>query len=149
MKKSELKNILKPIVGECIKESLMEDGLISSIIAEVARAMASPPPQQSARESVDPDAERMKRNAFDQKKTHRLQEHRSKLMAVIDSEAYNGVNLFEGTMPSAEASTPTEQSSPLSDQAPSDPGVDISNLFGSVAQHWGAHMNGLSEKERK
>ena len=37
MKKSEFKKILRPIVNECIKESLMEDGLISGIIAEVVK----------------------------------------------------------------------------------------------------------------
>ena len=41
MKRSEFKKLIKPIVQECIKESLLEDGLISGIIAEVVKGMSS------------------------------------------------------------------------------------------------------------
>ena len=36
MKKSELKQIIKPLVKECIYETLVEGGLLSGIITEVA-----------------------------------------------------------------------------------------------------------------
>ncbi len=141
MKKSEFKKLIKPIVTECIKESLLEDGLISGIISEVVKGMntqpiveaATPPPQ-------DPLLERMRQNAFTTDKKNKLDEQRNKLMSAIGADAYNGVNLFEGTTPAPAETSPTQQAGALSGQPASDPGVDISNLFGSVGNHWGAHM---------
>ena len=146
MKKSEFKKIIKPIVSECIKESLMEDGLISGIIAEVVKGMATTAPAAKMVETTpDPVSERMKRNAFNKKQSKQLQEHRSKLMSAVGKDAYNGVNLFEGTTPVASEKSPSQSSGPMSGQAPSDPGVDISNLFGAVSQHWSAHMVDVKE----
>ena len=80
MKKSELKRILKPLVTECIKESLMEDGLISGIIAEVVRGMNTPQTIVEAKQpQVDPQMNRMKRNAFDGEQRTKLKEHKKKL----------------------------------------------------------------------
>ena len=39
MKRSELKDLIKPIVKECIKESIFEDGVLSNVIAEVAKGL--------------------------------------------------------------------------------------------------------------
>ena len=150
MKKSEFKKIIKPIVSECIKESLMEDGLISGIIAEVVRGMATTAPAPKMIEtSPDPVSVRMKRNAFDKKQTKQLQEHRNKLMSAVGESAYNGVNLFEGTTPVAAEKSPSQNAGPMSGHASSDPGVDISNLFGAVSQHWGAHMSDVKANEEK
>ena len=146
MKKTEFKKILKPIVAECIQESLMEDGLISGIIAEVVKGMITPAPAVKMIEPTpDPVSERLKRNAFDKKQTRQLQEHRDKLMSAVGKSAYNGVNLFEGTSPAAAENSPSQHAGSMSGQAPADPGVDISNLFGAVSQHWGAHMVDVKE----
>ena len=151
MKKSELKKILKPLVNECIKESLMADGLISGIIAEVVKGMSSH--QQIVSESARPLAEdapaleRMKRNAFSPAQTDKLQEHRKKLMSAIGGTSYNGVNLFEGTTPAPGQASPQAQASPLANQDSSDPGVDISSLFGTVGPNWNAHMNEMKERK--
>jgi len=142
MKKTELKKILKPLVTECIKEVMFEDGVLSGIITEVARGMASsiappePPPPPA-----DPVMERMQRNAFDAAPPDRLADQKNKLMAAIGRDAYNGVDLFEGTTPAPAQTGASQQASPMAHQPPSDPGVDISNLFGSVAPNWNAHMN--------
>ena len=37
MKKSELKTLIKPLVKECIHEVLLEEGLLSNVVAEVAK----------------------------------------------------------------------------------------------------------------
>ena len=142
MKKSEFKKIIKPIVSECIKESLLEDGLISGIIAEVVRGM-SPATllAESSPAKEDPTVTRMKKNAFNKEHNTRLGNQKNKLMSAIGREAYNGVNLFEGTTPAPGQFSEEQMSSPLSGQEPSDPGVDISNLFGAVGTHWNAHMN--------
>lgn len=146
MKKSEFKKIIKPIVSECIKESLMEDGLISSIISEVVRGMSTAPPLVSeAKEPVNPVKERMQQNAFGEQQSKKLQEHRAKLMSAIGGDAYNGVNLFEGTTPAPAQASPQQQAGPMAGQAPNDAGVDIGNLFGSVGRNWGAHMTDVKK----
>ncbi len=150
MKKSEFKKIIKPIVGECIRESLMEDGLISGIIAEVVKGISvatpvTPPAPPALRE--DPVTTRMRNNAFSSKQIDKLAEHRTKLMGAIGADAYNGMDLFEGTSPVPAEMTPAQQASPLASQAPADAGVDINNLFGSVGTHWKAHMTEIKERE--
>ena len=39
MKKSDLKQLIKPLVKECIHEVLIEEGLLSNVVAEVAKGM--------------------------------------------------------------------------------------------------------------
>jgi hypothetical protein len=133
MKKSEFKKLIKPIVQECIKESLLEDGLISGIIAEVVKGMSS----QTIVETKTPQP----------KVDPKLKEHKRKLMAAIGGSAYNGVDLFEGTTPAPAQAAPSTQTSPMSGQAPNDPGVDIAKLFGAVGRNWNAHMNEMKERE--
>ena len=147
MKKSELKRILKPLINECVREIILDEGVLSGIISEVARGVSAAPSATTppAPVKIDPVRERMKNNAFNSQQTATLQEHKKKLMSAIGGGTYNGVNLFEGTTPAPAQSSPTQQSSPLAGRAPSDPGVDISSLFGSVGGNWGAHMNNVKE----
>jgi len=151
MKKSEFKKLIKPIVQECIKESLLEDGLISGIIAEVVKGMSSQTivETKAPQPKVDPTMKRMKANAFNKEQSGKLKEHKKKLMAAIGGGAYNGVDLFEGTTPAPaqSAAGSTSQASPMSGQKPSDPGVDIGNLFGAVGRNWNAHMNEMKERK--
>jgi hypothetical protein len=147
MKKSEFKKLIKPIVQECIKESLLENGIISGVIAEVVKGMtpatvSAPPP------TPDPELNRLQRNAFSDKQNETLREHRSKLMSAIGENTFNGVNLFEGTTPAPGQTTPQQQASPLSGQAPGDAGIDIGNIIGAVGRNWNAHMK-ETLKERK
>ena len=39
MKKSDLKHLIKPLVKECIHEVLLEEGLLSNVVAEVAKGL--------------------------------------------------------------------------------------------------------------
>jgi hypothetical protein len=51
----------------------------------------------------------------------------------IGRNAYNGVNLFEGTIPITKGGTPgatADSPGPLAGVDPNDPGVDISAFFG-------------------
>ena len=147
MKKSEFKKLIKPIVAECIKESLLEGGVISGVIAEVVRGMSAPDATivETKAPEIDPVAERMKRNALHEAKTNKIQEHRSALMKAVGKGAYNGVDIFEGVTPLPPQASTSQQASPLSGQDPSDAGVDISGIFGSVAKNWGANMTKLKE----
>jgi hypothetical protein len=147
MKKEQLKSILKPLIKECIKEVMFEDGVLSGIISEVARGVggiqtveAGPAATQ---ERQDPGIARMQRNAFSAEQSNKLQEHKKKLMSAIGAQTFNGVDLFEGTTPAPAGPSPGASAAPqgaLSGVAPSDPGVDITGLFGAVGRNWGAHM---------
>ena len=39
MKKSELRQVLKPLIKECIKEVIFEEGILSNIVSEVAQGL--------------------------------------------------------------------------------------------------------------
>jgi hypothetical protein len=147
MKKSEFKKILKPLVSECIKESLMEDGLISGIIAEVARGMALTQPIVETVKRKDPEVSRIERNAFNKETSKKLHEQKRKLMSSIGKDSYNGIDLFEGTTPGPGQGSPQQQAGSLAGQSPQDPGVDINTLFGAVGSNWNAHMTEMKESK--
>ena len=147
MNKTELKKLLKPLIKECIKEVIFEDGVLSGVVSEVVRGMGSTPLVESAA-PVAPRPHKQKvelreKAALAQKQ--KIDENRKKLLGALGTEAYNGVNLFEGTAPLSSAGTapgasPAAQG-PLANVEPSDSGVDIGNLFGAVGQNWKAHMD--------
>ena len=152
MKKSDLKRVLKPLIKECIKEVIFEDGVLSGIIAEVTKGMDPAPldkvQRPPIRETVDPTATRMRRNAFNKEQSTRLKDQKNKLMTAIGKSSYNGMNLFEGTKPLNSPGVPGSSpapSGPLSNVAPSDAGVDIGGLFSAVGRKWNAHMTGIEE----
>ena len=134
MKKSELKNIIKPLVKECITEALIEEGLLSNVISEVMKGMspviteAAPAPERT------PMIQEARREM-----SSRAKESRKKLLDAIGKESYGGVDLFEGTSPApAQQSPETQASSPLAGVAPGDPGVDISQIVGIGGHKWKA-----------
>ena len=97
MNKNELKKVLKPLIKECIKEVMFEDGTLSSIIAEVMKGTQQAPAQPivEQRQYQQPQA----RLETDEEAKARLAAKRKTLMDSIGNSAYNGVNLFEGTTP--------------------------------------------------
>ena len=125
MKKSELKTLIKPLVKECIHEALIEEGLLSNVVAEVAKGMQAAPLVENKRPvSV---VEKTQNSRV------RLAEHRKKMLDAVGRDAYNGADLFEGTTPIA-ANQPQTGGTDLGD--PRDAGVDISSLIGHGAQIW-------------
>ena len=128
MKKSELKKVLKPVIKECIQEMLIEEGLLSGVVAEVVKGLSVQPLVEHApQRSTQPRASGAS-----------LKEHREQLMNAISRDAYNGVDIFEGTEPltNYEASTPSKGGPDLGD--PRDAGVDISSIMGASSQIWKA-----------
>lgn len=136
MKKSDLKELIKPLVKECIHEALIEEGLLSSVVAEVAKGMQQTPivesrvPSAPQRPVPDPQAEARLHEA--------QQAQRRDLMQAINKDAYNGVDLFEGTdaFSSYESTDPKPGTVELGN--PRDPGVDISSLMGNASKLWQA-----------
>ncbi len=127
MKKSELKKLIKPLVKECINEVLLEEGLLSNVVSEVAKGMQG---QVTISEAV-PTPKPVVENK--QKKQAALAQ-RKKLLDAIGSDSFNGVDLFEGTTPMTKHSEPKAGSIDLGD--PSDSGVDISSLIGGATKMW-------------
>ena len=131
MNKTELKKILRPLIKECIKEVIFEDGTLSSIVSEVVQGMG----KQTIVESKQsfPTKKKPQYETDDQAKA-RLDAKRKKMMEAVGSSSYNGVNLFEGTTPVP----PQKQQGqgPLDGVDPGDPGVDISSVIGKSSAIW-------------
>ena len=69
----------------------------------------------------------------------KLKEHRQKLLQSINKDAYNGVDLFEGTAPLRNAGSPDTTATPsVLGEDPSDAGVDIGSLVGNASKVWQA-----------
>ena len=137
MKKNDLKQLIKPLVKECIHEVLIEEGLLANVVAEVTKGLQggliveTQAPTPAPRPREDDKAMRQQAQATRQKMNARRQE----LMDSIGADAYNGVNLFEGSTPMAN-DQPSQGQADLGD--PRDGGVDISGLIGGAKHIWGA-----------
>jgi len=127
MKREELRQAIKPMVKDCVYELLLEEGFLSTLISEVAKGLggatliaeraATPVPAPVTEERKRPDYTEQKRD----------------LMEAVGRDAYSGVDLFEGTTPSAPA---PQQGNPMSGIDPSDRGVDISAIEKLVGGNW-------------
>ncbi len=141
MNKTQLKKLIKPVVKECIQEVLIEEGLLTEVVAQVTAGMARQPivenkPKKRKNKLFNEDLQIQRKSREANKK---LQEHRRKLLDSIGTDAYNGVDLFEGTEPMTQSGTPGQAHKPsvLGDN-PNDAGVDISSIMGNASQIWKA-----------
>jgi len=124
MNKDQLKKTLRPMIKECIKEVIFEEGILSSIISEVVKGTGTPlvESRQPTYQQPQIDYEARERAA---------KEKRRKMLDSIGRDSYNGVDLFEGTQPLQErrsSSTSPQGSKPLDGVAPNDPGVNLGSL---------------------
>ena len=143
MRKSDLKKLIKPIVKECIQESLLEDGVLSKVISEVAVGLSS-----TEKIVEQPQRDEPKNSSHSNRRESEalanLKEQRQKMLDAIGKDSINGVNIFEGTDPlssSGEIGTGAPKSA-LSGVDPRDPGVDISDLAGIFGDTWKVIKNG-------
>ena len=130
MNKKELKQILRPLIKECIREVIFEDGTLSTIISEVVQGVGQPIVETKQRL---PKKQQPKYETDEQAKA-RLIAKRKKMMDAIGGDAYNGVNLFEGTTPPP--APQQEGQGALSGIDPQDPGVDISSIMNKSSAIW-------------
>ena len=81
MKKSDLKQLIKPLVKECIHEVLIEEGLLANVVTEVTKgmqgALLTEVPQKSEKPLFTEDAQPSMASA---KARVKLTEHRKSLM---------------------------------------------------------------------
>ena len=141
MKKSELKELIKPIVQECVKESveeiLLESGLLSAVIKEVMKGAlpviteAKQPAliqqqKQQPRQQNNELLEQLKRER--EEMTSEFKKQNSEVSKSLSMKVGN-VDVFKNTTPGP-ATVQESVANPLGGVAPNDPGVDISKLFG-------------------
>jgi len=131
MKRSELKKLIKPIVKECIHETIFEDGLLTGIVSEVAQGLGGGQVIAETRQQVIPQEDKSV-----EVRNENLNRQRKQLLDAIGKDAFNGVNLFEGTTPAAPEARSSGPASPMAGQDPDDPGVDISGIMALGGKNW-------------
>jgi len=124
-KKDQLKILFKPIIKECIKELILEEGVLSSMISEVHKAKI-PSSNAVTTEAV---IQQVSRQKVDNKV--KIDEAKRKIYAALGSENYS--HIFENIEPlsnyeAGQSTAPAHD--PLSGRDPSDPGVDIAAIPG-------------------
>ena len=123
MNKNQLKKILRPMIKECIKEVIFEEGTLSTIISEVMKGTSTQPVIKETFVSKN-------HSQRTEQKRKQILEQKRKMLDAIGKDAFNGVDLFEGTTPTppSRPSTAPHGSKALDGVAPNDPGVDISSF---------------------
>ena len=136
MNKSELKKVLRPLIKECIKEVIFEEGILSNIVSEVAQGLSGQTLVE-AKTTVKPQPRQKDENLKQEqiRVKQKLQETRKKMLDAIGTDSYNGVDVFAGTTPTSSPSE-NQQGSPLNGVDPGDSGVDINKLFGGTSRNW-------------
>ena len=71
----KLKIILKPLIKECIKEAIFEEGVLSTLVAEIVTGMGQPIVEQ--KKEVAPS---ISPNRNKEKISKRLQESKNKML---------------------------------------------------------------------
>jgi len=124
----KLRKVLKPLIKECIKEIIFEEGVLSSIIREA---------QGSPAKEVIKEEKPFSKFVEDPKENKQLSETRKKMRAAIAEKIGGDFDPFEGTKALSESqASGRPSSSPMAGVDPGDKGVDISNIPGMGK--WGA-----------
>jgi hypothetical protein len=150
MKKSELKQLIKPIVEECIQESVkqivIDSGLLASVINEVVKGTlplmienASNNQRQVFKENNEQRSNTTRPSSNNSQLVEQMKKEKQLMVEELKKEAENmvpalklkvgGVDIFKDTKPIPGESN--DVTSPLGGVAPHDPGVDISKLLAS------------------
>lgn len=152
MNKIELKNILKPLIKHCIKEVLLEEGILSTVISEVIKgtqpkltntARYKPPVLHNTTDAPTSDLhEQQARKQLIQQQRQDLLEEKERLLQEQKQKMFTatglGSDIFKGVQPltlgGSLDETPVRGS--LADVAPGDPGVDIAGIMALGGDKW-------------
>tara|TARA_S200002703_G_C3670192_1_gene205757 strand:- start:94 stop:528 length:435 start_codon:yes stop_codon:yes gene_type:complete len=132
MKKEQLRKALKPLIKECIKEVIFEEGILSGLIKEVATGLGTTNnivESQQASENHEADFSRRQKIELQEAAKLQMEERKRNLE---QSMGNNFSGIFENVEPIANAGVPSSNgnsSGPLSAYSPGDSGVDISGLM--------------------
>ena len=137
MNRKDFKRILKPLIKECIKEVIFEEGVLSTVITEVVKGTRTTGNSQPMLQ-----VEQKQEMGFDQQELLEAKrkaelERRRKL---LNATGLGNVDIFENTTPLNEAGDPSAAAAhqgTFSDLTPDDPGVDISAIMSvGNGQNW-------------
>tara|TARA_R110002110_G_scaffold381104_1_gene591977 strand:- start:402 stop:794 length:393 start_codon:yes stop_codon:yes gene_type:complete len=123
MKTSEFKKILKPLIEQTVKEVLLKEGVLSKVVAEVAKGLQQPLLKNQTT-SAPVVAERQEAEDYEKQKKERIK--RLNESAGIGAEVFNNVKKL----------TESDSSSPLSGVRSDDAGVDISGIQKLSSGKW-------------
>jgi len=133
MRKSEFKKILKPLIEQTVREVLLSEGVLSTVIAEVAKGMTSAPPIVEASQSQSTKTSKKDAIAEQIRRKERLK-------SLSESIGFDNVDVFDGVEPIADKSGP---GAALAGIAPSDPGVDITAIQKISNGRWKTLVEGV------
>mgnify|MGYP003114888578 CR=1 FL=1 len=124
MKLNEFKKLLRPMIKQMVKEVMLEEGVLSSIVSEVASGLnhsgqTMVETKKRSRSMVDPEIEKYKQEL--------------KREAMMEQVKSSQPAVFENTTPAPGAPRPGQA---LSGTDPNDPGVDINALLGMSGGNW-------------
>ena len=138
MKKSELKQLIKPIVEECIKDALLTSGLLTSVISEVVAGVQKGLITEQTQAPVQEEA-REQQNRISEAERQKAIENKKKLLDAIGTSSYNGVDVFEGTKPLKRGGSSGKSSGgykAFEGVDPNDSGVNIDALTKNLGGVW-------------
>jgi hypothetical protein len=131
MKKQELQKILKPLIKQCIKEVIFEEGVLSGLISEVVQGLGQ---QQTIVEAKQHVAQPVQQD-FSRQRVELQQEAaeamETKKRKLEESMGGGFKGIFDSVEPISKGGTPggKPNNGPLSNYAPDDAGVDISGIM--------------------
>jgi hypothetical protein len=140
MKKSELKEVLRPLIRDVVKEVIMEEvGVLSHIISETVRACGGRTQTETSVQVNGKEMGRMVETVDDgaEARRQKLAETRRQLTEAVGKGGYAGI--FDDVDPTPAPPPPGTSGAgpgPMADMDPHDPGVDISGLTALVGQTW-------------
>lgn len=138
MKKSEFKQLFKPLIKECLNEILVEEGLKRVVEENIKKS-----PQVVERKTAESSEKELITSSYEKKK-QKLEELRKK---------YDGMefNPFAGTdySPEEESYNPSEgEVEPLAHpNLAGNSGVDVTKLFSQNKGVWSAMINAKKGKK--
>jgi len=143
MKKTELKNILKPLIKQCVREALLEEGVLSNVVSEVVAGLSpllsenkSYHIQTSQNKETDTEQQLLeqRRREIEEERMLTIKEQKRK---ILNATGF-GDEIFEGVSPITAGGRPDSNSpaGPLSGVASEDPGVDISGIMSLGGHKW-------------
>lgn len=137
MKRIKLKNTLKPIIKECINEILLEEGVLSNIVSEIAKGLSSSliiennnKTQTSPINIKQQKLLEHEKLELEHEKNKMIKEQRKKLLNATGLKT----NIFENIAPLSSGGETKQNYGALSGQDPHDPGVDISGIMATSDQ---------------
>jgi len=132
MKKNELIKVLKPLIKQTIREVLLEEGMLSSVVSEVVKGMGT----HNIVEAAAPSSrDILSQERVSQKEDELERQRQERIRRLNETTSFGGkVNVFEGTQ--AIPAESSQKGGALAGVPAGDPGVDISAIVNIASGKW-------------